>query len=663
MPNIVNTEIGSKKADFARVNFDYDYPEEVGELDPKGQKHRKILDKLMKYARESAANMSSRFDSWNEVDRTLTAFIETDDKEDEITYNDPRKPVSIVFPYSYAIMETILAYLVAAFFQDPLFRYEGVSPEDTIGAILMEKTIDLHCNKTKVPLNLHTMFRDSLGYGVGLVTPYWKVERGFRVVKQRKSILSYLGRNKSFEEKGMEEAVLFEGNALANIDPYLALPDPNVSIHEIQEGEFFGWVERTNVLDLLSREEQDGDYFNVKYLNTMHTKSTSIYGKDSSDREKKWSYGRMNRYHTEPSVGSRQRGGGEATRPTDVVHIYAKIIPKEWELGDRDYPEKWLFSIGADSVIIRAKKLGLTHNRFPVAATAPDYDGYSALPVSRLEMLYGLQKVLDWMFNMHIANVRKAINDMIIYDPYLVNSRDLSNPGPGKLIRMRRPAWGRGVKDAVMQLGVVDVTKQHVADSSWIVNWMQKIGAADDVAMGALRQSGPERVTKAEFQGTQYGQMSRLGRLARVIGLQAMQDIGYMFAHHAQQMMEEEQYISVNGRWQEVLMQEYGLDKVRQNRGKMKVSPLDILVNFDVKVRDGSVPGGNSSETFVRLFETIGQSPELMQHFDITRIFQHIARSAGAKNVQEFKRIKVVPDEVALQQAQAGQLRPVQGGA
>jgi hypothetical protein len=124
---------------------------------------------------------------------------------------------------------------------------------------------------------------------------------------------------------------------------------------------------------------------------------------------------------------------------------------------------------------------------FPVAVAAPDFDGYSPTPMSRLEILYGLQEVLDFLFNSHVANVRKAVNDMIIVDPQLVNINDLKDPKPGKLIRLRRPAWGRGVKDVAMQLGINDITRANIADSSYIVNWMQKIAATDDPMMGSLR--------------------------------------------------------------------------------------------------------------------------------------------------------------------------------
>ena len=75
--------------------------------------------------------------------------------------------------------------------------------------------------------------------------------------------------------------------------------------------------------------------------------------------------------------------------------------------------------------MVRAKPLGLSHGMYPIACIAPDFDGYSVAPLSRLEMLQGLQTTVDWLFNSHIANVRKAINDMLIVDPYMLNMKDL----------------------------------------------------------------------------------------------------------------------------------------------------------------------------------------------------------------------------------------------
>jgi hypothetical protein len=95
----------------------------------------------------------------------------------------------------------------------------------------------------------------------------------------------------------------------------------------------------------------------------------------------------------------------------------------------------------------------------------------------------------------------------------------------------------------------------------------------------------------------------------------------------------------------------------------MVVSPFDLLVDYDIKVRDGSIPGDNFSDVWVRMFDVLAKTPELAQQFDMGRIFKHIARNAGAKNVEDFVRVNVRPDEEVAKGQQAGNLVPVGGAA
>ncbi len=612
-----NLEVNKLK----KKDFQYEYPDGL-DWKPGSKLHERIKLMLLEKASESASVMSNRFDSWNQQDLFLSAYKRPDEEEKKVVAEDDRKPVSIVFPYSYAILETLLSYMMSAFFRSPIFRYEGNGPDDVMGSILLEQVVNLHCNKFRVMLNLHTMFRDAFVYGIGPVAPIWK----------------------------QSSNGLYEGNALLNIDPYRYLPDTNVPADKIQEGEYVGWASDTNYMDLLSEEEHNEDMFNVQYLSLLKYKGTSIYEGDNSARDVRTGVGRNN---------------NSQMKPVTEIPMYVKLIPKDWGLGDGKYPEKWLFRLAADAVIITARKTDFDHSKFPTTTAVPDFDGYSATPLSRLEILGGLQGVLDWLFNSHIANVRKAINDMIIYDPYLINSKDISNPAPGKLIRTRRPAWGKGVAGAVEQLKVNDITSAHMGDSSFVVQWMQKIGATDDAAMGSLRAGGPDRLTKAEFQGTASGAVSRLERIAKIVGLQSMQDIGEFFADHTQQMMSDDTYVKIGGKWENILMEEYN-ESIE--RGRMKVSPFDLDVFYDVVVRDGSVPGGNYSEVWLRMFDTLAQHPELAQNFDTVKIFKHIARNAGAKNVNEFVRrggdmqAGVMPNEEISDQVQRGNLVPINGG-
>ena len=628
--------------------FEYTYPENL-DLTPGSKLHNRIRDEVMERAYNSARVMSGKHSDWQAIDHTLTAYIPTDEMEKAVKDADSRKPISIVFPYSYTILETLLSYFVAAFLQDPILRYEGVGPNDVIGAILLEKVIELQCIKNKIGLNLHTMARDAFSYGFGVVTPTWVTEYGKRQIKEG----GFLG----FGSRTiMENQLLFEGNALENVDPYLYLPDPTVPIHEPQKGEYVGWISTINYMSLLNEERNDPDLFNVKYLKKILGRRTGIFVGDNSGRG------------TKSGLSTRsEMFSSRTSNSIDKVKMFIDLIPVEWGLGNGEYPEKWYFEVGLDEVVIRAKQLGFNHNKFPVVVVAPDFDGYSLTPISRIEILHGMQGVLDFMFNSHVTNVRKAINDMIIYDPYLVNSNDLKNPTPGKLIRLRRPAWGRGVKDVAQQLVINDVTRGNIADSTWIVQWMDRISGADQSMQGALRQSGPDRLTGAEFQGTRAGGIGRLERIARIIGIQGMQDIGAFFGHHHKQLMRsKESYIKLSGDWQEVLMAEFG--KSNMDRGRIAITPDQLDINYNVIPKDGSVPGGNYSDVWVKLWQVFGQSPELAQRFDVVRIFTHIARNLGAKNVNDFVRRggginpQMMGNDEVMSQMQKGNIIPMHGG-
>jgi len=614
----------------------YSYPRGIS-MRPDSPEHQKLVKEVYVRALESSNEMSKRYDSWKKVDKTLTAYVKLDDSEQTIKDADDRKPVSIVVPYSYATLETILTYFTTAFLESPIFRYEGSSPEDIVGAILMEKVIEQHVNNFKVALNLHTMFRDSLSYGMGIVSPTWDRKWGWKTVVQDSGFMSSLFARfiSTGPKKDREESILYEGNRLKNIDPYRYLPDPNVPIHDVQQGEFVGWIESTNYMKLIELEKNDPDVFNVKYLKGM----TGDTGKSQFNKSKTES-GRSDRFNLTTQMAA------SSTSPIDVIWMYWTLIPKDQKLGTGEYPEKWLIGLAADKVVICAKPLSLNHDMYPVAVCAPDYDGYSATPVSRLELMYGMQEALDWLFNSHISNVRKAINDMLIVDPSLINMADLEDPRPGKLIRMRRAAWGRGVENAVKQLQVADITRNHIGDAASIIDYMQRTSAATDSLSGMVRKSG-ERVTAEESKSTRSSALSRLTKAAKIASLQAMRDIGYMFAVHTQQLMKQDTYVKAVGQWPDVLMQEYVAANARA--GRIKVTPFDLIVEYDVMIKDGSVQGSEYADSWIEVFRVLTQQPVLFQSFDMVRIFKHIARIMGAKDINEFVMQTGMPPAVNAQ--------------
>lgn len=630
------------------IKYTYEYPMGL-DLRPNSKLSNKICTEVMNRARLSYDKMTPRHKSWNQIDRVLTAYVPLDSYEKAVKQQDVRKPVSIVVPYAYATLETLLTYLVSTFLNGTIFGYEGRGPEDLIGAKLLEKVINQQCERTKVALNFHTLFRDSLAYSIGSSACSWEKRVGKRTVPQDQGFFSFLG---NFIKTGFQrssiETVIYEGNRLKNIDPYCYLPDPTVSVHAVQDGEFVGWFERTNLLSALSNESTSDDIFNVCYLKHMNTRSSLITGDDSK---------RSERFKT--TTGREESSGVQ--NPLDIIYMYAKIIPKEWGLGNAEYPEKWYFAVAGDNVVIECRPIGLNHDLFPIGVASPDFDGYSAAPVSRIEMMYGLQETLDWLFSSHIANVRKSINDMLIVDPFLLNMQDLENPEPGKLIRLRRAGWGKGVSNAVQQLAVQDVTRNHVGDSNYIIELMNRCSGSNDSLQGITRKTS-ERITAAEIQGDRSSALSRLERMAKVISLQAMYDISYLFAAHTQQLMTQDTYVRIVGDWPDLLQ------GIKNPTNRLSVTPMDLMVDYDIILKDATDKSNGNGQEWVSLYQILAQNPALGQQFDMVRIFKHIAVLMGASDVNDFVQQggnvapTTMPDQTVLAEAQKGNMVPIDRG-
>ena len=622
-------------------------------LKPGDKTHDMIRDEVMARAQQSHSQMSGRYASWNKVDKQLTAYIDLsaydkDEDGDSVANSltgDPNKPVSIVVPVSYAILETLLTYLVTAFLDQPMFQYNGTGPEDVIGAMLMEHVIKVQTQKARMAANVHTMFRDALVYGIGPASPVWATKHGYRRVGNPSGFFSQV---RGFVQTGLskdrERVLRFEGNELHNISPYNYLPDTSVSANATDRMEFVGYLRRENKMEALTRENSDPTYFNGRYLS--YISGRSIYGQDESERDR-------DSVHRDWETSY--------SNEVDVIYMYITIIPAEWDLGASEIPEDWLFAVAGDQVVTAAAPVNLDHGQKPVVCYAPDYDGYSAAPISKMEMSYGLQHLANFMFNSHVANVRKALNDMLVVDPTLINVNDVLNPSPAKVIRLRKNAWGKGVQGAVEQLRITDVTSRHIEESMLIMQIAQNYSGATDGLQGAPRRTS-ERVSATEFKGNQIAALSRLEKAARVAGFQVWLPLGEQIASNTQQLMTQETWVELVGRHEDYLRAEFG---VGPEVTRVGVEPDDLLINYDVMVNDGSLPNQGDPQLWAQVFQVVAQQPALAQKLNVVNLFKHWARLAGATNVEDFvlknqPNIGVVSDEEAAAQAEAGNFAPIE---
>ena len=627
--------------------YDYAYPDRL-DLKPGSVLHDRIRDEVLLRARAGQDAIKSRFDDWRAIDHTLTTYMEPDEAEVKVKEEDYRKPVSMVVPVSYATLETLLTYNTAAFIDDPLFKYEGHGPEDVYGAMLLELVVAQQCRRAKVALDMHTMWRSGYTYGFAPMHIGWNTETAMREVEVEETRFSQLTAKftKKPVAKEFKRVDIFSGGKITPIDVYKTLPDPDTPIHRVQDASFFGWVDRKDMMSWLMDEESDDNYFNMLYLKHMWSTSTFWTDKDS---------GRYDKHNNPP-----QDGYTGTNRPTDVITMYIRLIPEDWNLGVSEYPETWGFAVAGDKLVVRAQPLLLLHGKIPVTVNAPETDGFTITPISKIETIAGIQTYINWLFQSRITNVRKAINDMLIVDPQLVNIHDLKNPKPGKLIRLRRQAWGRGVKDAVMQLDVNDVTSGHIGEVNVLREMSNWVSGAQDAVSGVRRQTS-ERVSATEAAGTAQSALSRLEHGAMITSMQAHQDIAQQMASNTMQFMNENTFVKIVGDWAKTLKEDFG---ITPENDRVKVKPENLDVAFDVITHDGSVASKGNAQLWTQLLQVVLSNEGLMAELDGVKMFKHAARVHGAKNINDFVRrggnvqAEILPDDQVEEQVRQGNLVP-----
>jgi len=625
-------------------HFDYKYPKGL-DLKPGSDLHEKIVRLVMEESDRSAQKIVGRHDQWQEIDRVMTAYIPA--SQAESGRHNTRANKLVIMPILYAIRETILAQLAVAFLDMPMFRYTG--GDDMVGPALLQKVVEWQNIQMKTGLAIHTLINDFTTYGIGVAAPYWKSVTGQKVVSYDSSLetnptnglLELFGispeqqqqQQPTYKRKLVTDT-LYEGTKIANIDVYKYLPDPDVPIYEPQDGNSTGWIYSSRFESLLDEErDKYAKTFNCKYLRYEPVNSHRVSAIFSENR-------RDEKSSLNTNVDSEL---------IDVVVRYKRIIPKDWNLGDSEYPENWEFRIAADSVVIKASPCEFPFDsRFPTVVGAPDFNTHDLAPISRLEVHYNLQQYADMLVSSHLENVKRAVNDIIVYDPSVINSKDVSRPVPGGRWRIKRRGFGRDIRQSLFQVPAQDYTRNNVNEALMFGEVAYKGTGAQEQLQGSMRNK-VDRLTATEFQGTTMAGLTRIDRMASVFAMQVMQDLGRVFADNTQWRMSKDLWVDLAGEYDGELRAAYGANN--NDIDRILVDPTAIASDYSIVPSDPRIIKMEDPKTVVELLRIASTHPELSQRIDILRYFMHAARLGGAKHTSQFRRTQA--DIASLQEMQA----------
>jgi hypothetical protein len=618
--------------------------------------HDRLRDLVRSRRDFSKRSMSQRYPQWRQNEKLYRAFVDAEetDKEGKKKYPWAR---SIVVPISYAVMQTMLAFDVNAFTQRrPVTSLEGVGPQDVKPAKVMEQYLHWEWQVRRMLLTLYTWLLDRRRYGIGWLWNTWAQDVGFRTVSDARTLtLPILGTTLTLPATRRREAVVrYEGNDAAPVDPFNFWPDPRVPLADFQRGEFVGRTIRRSYSYMLEQEAA-GFYANVRAIPKA---PLGRRGAESDESERNRMLNLSDEWAARGDTVDFQEKGY-----VDLDEGIFKLIPRDYELAGGTTPELWWVTLANDQTIVRGDAYAFDHMSFPSAAMEASPDGHAWANPGNVEQLQGLQEHTSWLYNSHMENVRKILNDMLVVNPGMLELDDLLTPQPGKLLRVRREQYANpaAVEQAVKQLQVTDVTSGHLRDLNVNLDLIQRVTAAPENLQGVIAQKDRTLGEQQMAVASASGRLKVEAQLAWVMGMvpwtvQRVQNL--------QQLLSDRRWIRVVGEYSRVL-------GVSRDQPFLHVGPEEIQGQFTYEIIDGTVRANDAMlNVWKEIFVTVAGDPDLRQELEVLEIFRTLAQMGGVTNIDEYVRqrqpipaiapggVQVLPDEQVARQVERGNLVP-----
>lgn len=603
--------------------------------------HKTVLTYLLDRLRFSERKMSQFNSRWSWNEARIQAFVSLPDYELLLKQmNQAKAPpaaVSIVVPYSYATMMTIATYHLHTFAgHRPMFQVGSNKRETVNSAKNMETVLQYNADHTRLIAKLWQFLLDGQIYGLSALRTTWSNQKAMRTVwKDSTGVLGTPGE----KQKSRENRLVYSGNEVYNIDPFMFFPDPRVPMTSVnKDGEFVFWREYIGKHKAKGLEA-DKVWKYVNQAGTMPARAGNLESTPASQRSL------LSEGTAFPGRDSADGMGVRNNLQADQGSV--TIIPAELGLGDSTRPEKWLFTILNKRQIVQAEPLELDHGMHPVVVSEPSSLGYGFGNAAFADYIGGIQDTMSWLVNSHIHNVRTALNNSLVIDPSRIETKDVQNPAPGKMIRVKPAGYGQDVQSMIQQLQIMDVTRGHMQDFQVFMRMADALSGVNDNVRGLQDAGGRKTATEVRTSGEAAA--SRLAAQSRVISAQAIVDLTEQMSINTQQFLEDELYLQILG-------QDGAQDPIQ-------ISPEMLVGDFHYPVSDGVLPIDRVAmlDVWKEIFIAVSQDPLLQQTYDRSKIFEFIAELGGAKNLSNF-RLEVQPDAQVAQQQQAGNLIPLSSG-
>lgn len=606
--------------------------------------HKNVLDAVLARKKASAQKMSGFHQIWREAEEFSEGYIHETDA-DKIRKTNKKQAgkvdyTTIEVPYAYGMMMSAHTYMSSVFLgRDPILQYTARHGEPQMKVQAVEALMGYQTQVGGMRVPLFIWLHDALQYGLGIVMAPWETEyqMSVQLVEEQPKTLGVVDPEaKPKLVRKAKKIKVYEGNRLVNVKPYNWFPDHRKPVYRFQEGEFCGYSFDTSFNDVLIGEKE-GAYFNLEALKTV-MKGTEE-GTDGENDHSPNIQGHPDPFDQSLMSMSLDKGYLQG------FEMCIRLVPKEWGLGTSEYPEKWLFTIANEKVIIGARPLGHYHGKFPFSVLEHEIEGYKLIKRGMPEMMRPVNDIMTWLFNSHFYNVRASLNNQFIYDPTMVSLKDMMSDEPGFLAALKPSAQGKDVRSVMHQFPVTDVTRGHLSDFQNVGELAQRAFGVVDNVMGMVNPGG--RKTATEVRTSSSFSVNRLKTEAEYMSAMGWDPLSQLLLQQTQQYYTEERQFRILG-------------DLTGEAPFVSVDAESIAGFYDFVPVDGTMPIDRFAQAnlFREMLANLRNMPEVAQRYDVPGMFGWLARLIGMRNIDQF-RVQTADPAMLQNQAQQGNLVPI----
>ena len=593
------------------------------------KKSQDAIIEYSKYVMTEHAQQSPYFDKMEAIDIAYARYVTNIDPKTGIPHGegiDAATTPAGVFnvpsttpPVIVSQVDSMVGYLSEVFLSgSPLFPVVS-TPANRQDAGALEALLDDHSILGGYPRELLIFLRDAVKYNLAAVETDWSSVDQYDVLDELLTPEQpKLERKKSYFTK------------LKRLDLYNTVWDRNTAPGDIaMDGDYAGHIEilsRVKLKKLLNKLTNDGDVMNVdealrSYISSgapnyrMHPQISDYVPTRKPESSMNWAafLGREDKENQDSLVGNYEK-----------LTIYARLCPVDIGVSApmKNTPQVFKFIIINGTVVICVKRIISAYDMLPILFAQPLEDGLGYQTKSIAEGSIPIQEAAKTLFAIKFNTARRAVSDRALYNPMVINPRDVNAPVPAAKIPVNANSlMNRPISDAYFPIPFDSRgTESAFQDGMQIVGFGKELSGLNNPMQGQFQRGNKSVV---EWRDTMGGADSRL-RLPAL-------SLEYQFFVPLKEILK----FNI---WQ------YGQDVLVVSQKTGEVVNVDItklrqsVLSF--RVADGYTPKSKlaSTDAIVQIMQMISQSPVLQQQYGmmLPGIVDHLAQLMGVRGLNEY---------------------------